>query len=78
MKKLRLHALQFGAQDILSREQLKHVLGGDGSNTGSGSGSGTSCGRCITETAGYACVTSIFGGITGCYCPVPNGTCTAP
>ncbi|MBS0030358.1 hypothetical protein ACTJJ0_25995 [Chitinophaga sp. 22321] len=38
MKKLTLKALQLGATEVLTREQLKNVLGGDGSNT-----SGTRC-----------------------------------
>lgn len=40
MKKLNLNVVDFGATEILSREELKKVLGGTG--TGSESGS-TSC-----------------------------------
>jgi len=40
MKKLRLRALDLGAKEVLSREQLKHILGGDGSGGIGGSGSG--------------------------------------
>jgi len=39
MKKLKLKALELGASEVLTREQLKNVLGGDGS----GGGSGGSC-----------------------------------
>lgn len=38
MKKLKLKALELGAKEVLSRAQLKNVLGGDGSGSGSGSG----------------------------------------
>jgi hypothetical protein len=31
MKKLKLNALQLGATEVLTRAQLKNVLGGDGS-----------------------------------------------
>lgn len=41
MKKLKLKALELGAKEVLSRAQLKNVLGGAGSGSGSGSGSGT-------------------------------------
>jgi hypothetical protein len=34
MKKLKLAALQLGAKEVLTREQLKKVLGGDGSIDG--------------------------------------------
>lgn len=49
MKKLRLKACELEGAEILSREQLKKVLGGDGSGTGTG-GSGT--GFDDTTTAG--------------------------
>jgi natural product precursor len=42
MKKLKLKALNFGADQVLSREQLKNVLGGDGSGGQCGS-SRTGC-----------------------------------
>jgi hypothetical protein len=41
MKKLRLKALELGAKEVLSRAQLKNVLGGSGSGSGSGSGFGS-------------------------------------
>ena len=34
MKKIKLKALSLGATEVLTREQLKNVLGGDGSSTG--------------------------------------------
>jgi len=36
MKKLKLKALELGVSELLTREQLKNVLGGDGSGGGSG------------------------------------------
>ena len=36
MKKLKLKALELGANELLTREQLKNVMAGDGSGTGSG------------------------------------------
>ncbi|TWF40655.1 hypothetical protein FHW36_104338 [Chitinophaga polysaccharea] len=33
MKKLKLKALDLGAKELLTREQLKNVMGGDGSGT---------------------------------------------
>ena len=57
MKKLKLRAIELGATEILTREQLKKVLGGDfGSGNGSGgSGSGSSWPGC--RPAGYPCHT---------------------
>jgi len=43
MKKLKLKALELGANELLSREQLKNVMAGDGSGGGSGDGCSTSC-----------------------------------
>lgn len=37
MKKLKLTALDLGAKELLSREQLKNVMGGDGSGSGTAS-----------------------------------------
>lgn len=34
MKKLKLKALELGASEVLTRAQLQHVLGGDGSSGG--------------------------------------------
>jgi hypothetical protein len=44
MKKLKLKALGLGAKEILTREQLKYVLGGDGSGSGAGGGGGNTGG----------------------------------
>ena len=62
MKKLQLRALQLGAKELLTREQLKNILGGNGSvgsngNGGGGSGSGSTdpkCGQCNSHP-GYTC-----------------------
>ena len=66
MKKLKLQALQFGAKEILSRSQLKNVMGGD-----DGSGSSTSnyscTGSCITgESSQISCSPRPMLG--DCYC----------
>lgn len=59
MKKLKLAALNLGVSDILSRNQLKNILGGlDGSGDGSGGFSSCSvdCGGSIgtkTKDCGY-------------------------
>ncbi|PWV53267.1 hypothetical protein C7475_10213 [Chitinophaga sp. S165] len=42
MKKLKLKALDLGAKEVLSRSQLKNILGGS-DPYGSGSGTGTAC-----------------------------------
>ncbi|RAJ76622.1 hypothetical protein CLV59_108141 [Chitinophaga dinghuensis] len=48
MKKLKLKALDLGAKELLSREQLKNILGGSGSDLG---GSNLGC----AESAYSAC-----------------------
>jgi hypothetical protein len=51
MKKLKLKALELGATEILTREQLKKVFGGDDTGgSGSGSGSGSGCKDTCTDT----------------------------
>lgn len=72
MKKLKLKALELGAKELLTREQLKMVLGGDdGSGSGSGSGSGIKC-DCNTsadckDTAKPTCVNGCNGPKDGYY-----------
>lgn len=56
MKKLRLRALDLGAKEVLSREQLKLILGGDGSSGIGGSGSG-----CLNPTECNGFTTCING-----------------
>jgi hypothetical protein len=57
MKKLKLKALGLGAKEILTREQLKYVLGGDGSGSGTGGGGGNtgggSGGTCCAHSADW-------------------------
>ncbi|WP_341841542.1 hypothetical protein [Chitinophaga caseinilytica] len=48
MKKLQLKALDLGAKEILSREQLRNVLGGNGSDGGSDAGSFSTCSTTCT------------------------------
>jgi len=59
MKKLHLKALNLGANQILSRDQLKKVFGGDGSSGG----------LCVDgTTCPTECLTSADCGDTGtCY-----------
>jgi len=77
MKKIRLNVADLGATEILTREQLKSVFGGNGS--GSGSGSGTSCGEFgksyCGNTAGKSCTKS-SGGSGTCSSPQATTTCT--
>jgi len=70
MKKLKLMALELGASEVLTKEQLKHVLGGNGGsndpwycevscNCGDGPKTGAiTCGgdqTCTTDDAGAYC-----------------------
>lgn len=68
MKKLKLKALELGAREVLTREQLKNVLGGF--DDGSGSGSGTSCStKCVVDgNKIYSCIYS--AAVSACICPV--------
>lgn len=54
MKKLRLKALELGAKEVLTRDQLKMVLGGvdGGSGSGSGKGSGSGTKKCSGSCGG--------------------------
>jgi hypothetical protein len=74
MKKLKLKALELGAKEVLSREQLKNVLGGfdDGSGSGkkgSGSGSGKRCGTCSIDKDNKIYIYP---------CKADTGVCTCP
>ena len=65
MKKLKLRALELGATEILTREQLKKVLGGSGSGTGSGGSGGLGCP--VDECdAGHPCRTPLSCGSVLC------------
>jgi len=84
MKKLKLKALELGASELLTREQLKSVLGGDGSGGGSGGGGfGCSDNGCLLYVAqdninqwlSGTCGVSYSGGII-CVCTVRNGSKT--
>ncbi|WP_423737527.1 hypothetical protein [Chitinophaga caseinilytica] len=54
MKKLTLKALNLGARELLNREQLKNVLGGDGSS-GSTDCAGDKVTACDGKSTGTAC-----------------------
>jgi hypothetical protein len=72
MKKLKLRALEIGAQEILTREQLKNVFGGD-LGSGSGSGSTDACaGKASTiycRDANYVILNGNGNGTAGTGCP---------
>ncbi|MDB5122405.1 MAG: hypothetical protein JWP94_534 [Mucilaginibacter sp.] len=62
MKKLKLKALQLGAKEVLTRAQLKNVLGG----SSSGSGTAVSCrsGCAVTNSTtvnGQIVITTTYG-----------------
>ena len=51
MKKLKLKALELGAKELLTREQLKKMIGGDGS---SGSCSSYDKGQCLNMVGSWS------------------------
>lgn len=59
MKKLKLKALELGANEVLSRSQLKNILGGSGGSAGSGPGSGLGWGNNYCEATAVCGATSI-------------------
>jgi hypothetical protein len=61
MKKLKLKALGLGAKEILTREQLKYVLGGSG-----GSGTGGGGGNTGGGSGGTCCAHNIDWGYKSC------------
>lgn len=70
MKKLKLTALQFGATEVLTRAQLKNVLGG--------SGGGCSTSPCTTsgpfgQSTGYCSNHGVQGGLCNCITPTGSG-----
>jgi hypothetical protein len=60
MKKLKLKALQLGNMEVLTRKQLKNVLGG-GFGSGSTTGSATGSAPCPTGTAPCTCGNEYVG-----------------
>ncbi|WP_316838182.1 hypothetical protein [Pedobacter nutrimenti] len=75
MKKLKLNALALQTGEVLSRSQLKTVIGGNGSGTGSGScflrcdqnsTSGTDVADCSRATAEAGCGSDLSN--TVCVC----------
>lgn len=67
MKRLKLKALELGAVEMLSRAQLKHVVGG------SGSGGGLPCFDNSSCPSGQTCIANYCSGpISSCgACPPP-------
>lgn len=73
MKKLKLNELTLSSAEVLTREQLRKVLGGDGS----GGGGGNDC--CLyTGCVGNDCFVSGSEGcgILHCFFQTPDGNCT--
>ncbi|GAA4102840.1 hypothetical protein [Mucilaginibacter panaciglaebae] len=62
MKKLQLKL--DGVKDMLTREQMKKIMGGSGSGSASGSGSGTSC-SASCPSGQSATITNCHGDCTG-------------
>lgn len=71
MKRLKFKKLNFDDAQILSREQLKHVLGGDG--YGGGYGGGENAYLCGTRSYNGQCYCDICDNVTHfpIYCGVP-------
>lgn len=60
MKKLKLKALELNVEEVLTREQLKTIMGGEGS--GSGDDAKVICSSCSTDNdcrPGSVCRSSI-------------------
>jgi len=76
MKKLKLKALELGASELLTRSQLKNVLGGDGSG-GTFCGNVGTAGNCPRGTTAQKC--NLVGGNSyEAYCKDDNtGLCAA-
>ncbi|HEY4326118.1 MAG TPA: hypothetical protein VGN20_19165 [Mucilaginibacter sp.] len=73
MKKLQLKALEIGAKEVLSRAQLKNVLGGTGTDT-----SGPGYFKCCPggDKNSPQCSTCSFVP-SGSHCTCTQGTCTS-
>lgn len=75
MKKLKLKALELGANEVLTREQLKNVLGGDGSSDGT-----VKYAACINSTGCWTYTNAVT--FQECladidrYCSSGSGTCS--
>lgn len=76
MKKLKLKALELGAKGVLSREQLKSILGGAGSG---GSGGSADCTKdkfavCTGQPEGTVCCFTYSGTVYygKCYAFAPD------
>lgn len=71
MKKLKFKALELGAQELLTREQLKQVMGGNDGSGGSGAGSCTYTKNC---SSGSVSCTSATGDCSWIYDPTNTFT----
>ncbi|WP_214228779.1 hypothetical protein [Pedobacter sp. B4-66] len=81
MKKLTLKDLAFQKGEVLTRSQLKNVLGGGGGSPTSGSGSGSGY-KCFNKCPGHDVATPVptcDSGQQTAQCGSGNhGTCTCP
>lgn len=74
MKKLKLKALDFSAAEILTREQLKTVMGGSGGDDGgSGDGGSGSAPKCKTDPCTYYDMLAKVNRSGTCGSVVPSG-----
>lgn len=71
MEKLKLNDPDFDMSEILSREELKSILGG----TGSGSGSGSGNSRCYNLTKDQCSGACESGGHKGVCAWIKNTSC---
>lgn len=77
MKKLKLQALQFGAKEILTRAQLKNVMGGDDGSTGSTSNPVSCTGTCVIgENNSSSCSSKLLYDVPYCYCEAAEAKST--
>ena len=80
MKKMNLQMLGLSVNDLLSREQMKKVMGGSGSGSGGEGNCSGSCNYQWTDYQGHThtttgtCMTSQPG--NRCYCSSGGGTCS--
>lgn len=70
MKKLKLRAIELGAKEILSREQLKMILGGDDGSAGTSCTADSDC-----QGGMKCCMTTDGSSIKICTLPAGNGGC---
>jgi len=79
MKKLRLKALSLGAREILSREQLRAITGGDCNDNGDCGGYACIDGHCAPGNGSNECPDGQLPCFSGpVYCGCRAGNCPGP